>query len=94
MLSYSPKLRHLEEEDEEVAHDKKVAEDFDPKLCEEVGQWGTIGAEAMQKVAGWVTFTMRSGLETAQMAEAIRTLPIDHPAHRAMMEAVFSVLRR
>jgi hypothetical protein len=94
MLGYSSKLPYLEEEDEEAARDKKVAEDFDPGLCEEVRRWGTVGAEAMQKVAGWEGFTIRSSLEIAQMADETRKLPIDHPAHIAMMQSVFRALRR
>ncbi|KAJ3513476.1 hypothetical protein NLJ89_g2925 [Agrocybe chaxingu] len=83
-----------EEEDEpEAANDKAVAEEYDPRLCEEVERRGTITARFMKKVAGWDASTLKGSLHEAQLLEATMELPDDHPAYRAMVQNVMSSLR-
>jgi len=94
ILGFSPNIPYSDDEDEQFARDKKVAEDYEPKLCEEISRWGTLGAVSRKKVAGWDSMTMKSTLETTQMYDAISTLPSDHPAHRAMMDGFMASLRR
>ena len=80
-------------EEKQFARDKKIAEDYEPKLCEEVSRIGTLGALANKNIAGWESHTLESSLEEAQFCEAILTLPHDHPAQRAMMRNALSQLR-
>ncbi|KAJ3500862.1 hypothetical protein NLJ89_g9602 [Agrocybe chaxingu] len=87
-----------DEEDEEenkkqVARDKAVAEEFDPRLCEEIERWGTLRAQVNKRVADWEGFTLKSSLQDAQMSEAIMGLPRDHPAFRSMMTNAMSSLK-
>jgi len=77
ILGSSPKIPYSEGEDEQIARDKKVAEDYEPKLCEEISRWGTLGAISREKVAGWESVMVKSNLETTQMYKAILTLPRD-----------------
>jgi len=98
ILGFSPKIPYFELDDEydeegQIARDKKVAEDYEPKFCEEVSRWGTLGALSRKKMAGWDSMTVKSSLETAQMYEAVMTLPSDHPAHRAMIDGFMASLR-
>ena len=43
IISWSPDVPYDEDEELEVAYDKALAEEFDPKLTEEVRRWGTHG---------------------------------------------------
>jgi hypothetical protein len=91
-MGFTPKIPYPDDEYDEYEQiardtDKKVAEDYEPKLCEEIRRWGTLGAVSRKKVAGWES--MKSNLETAEMYKAIMTLPSDHPAHRAMMDGLW-----
>ena len=97
ILGFSPnRIPYLDDEDDEeaqIALDKKVAEDYEPRFCEEVSRWGTLGAVTRKKVAGWESMTVKSSLETAQMYDAIMTLPSNHPAHRALVDGFMASLR-
>ena len=96
ILGLSPQIPYSYgeyDEDEEIARDKQMVEDYEPKLCKEISRWGTLGAVSREKVAGWESMTVKSSLETAQMYEAVMTLPSDHPAHRAMMDGFMASLR-
>ena len=97
----SPKIPHAYsepegdyDEDEQIARDKKVVEDYEPKLCNEISRWGTIGAISNKKIAGWESVTMQNTLEEAQMYNAVMTLPRGHPARRDMMEGFMALLRQ
>ena len=98
ILGFSPKIPYSYsdgeyDEEAQIAREKQVAEDYEPRLCEEISRWGTLGAVSRKKVAGWDSLTVKSSLETAQMYEAVMTLPRDHPAHRAMMDGFMASLR-
>lgn len=43
IIGWNPDIPYDEDEELEVAHDKALAEEFDPKLTEEVRRWGTHG---------------------------------------------------
>jgi len=99
ILSFSPKIPYFELDDEynkegQITWDKGVVEDYEPKFCEEINRWGTLGAVSRKKVAGWDSLTVKSSLETAQMYKAVMSLPRDHPAHRAMINGFVASLRR
>ena len=101
ILGVSPKIPHAYsepegdyDEDEQIARDKKVVEDYEPKLCNEISRWGTIGAISNKKIAGWESVTMQNTLEEAQMYNAVMTLPRGHPARRDMMEGFMASLRQ
>ena len=82
---YSPEMPYTDDwyEDEEIARDKALAEDYDAKLCEEVRRMGALGAVASNKVAGWKASTLESDMEFAQMANEIMQLPAN-PRGRMM----------
>jgi len=99
ILGFSPKIPYFIvddvcDEEGQIARDTKVAEDYEPKFCEEISRWGTLGAVSRKKVAGWDSFTVKSSLETAQMYDAVMTLPSDHPAHRVIMGSFMASLGR
>ena len=82
---YSPEMPYTDDwyEDEGIARDKALAEDYDAKLCEEVSRMGALGAVASNKVAGWKASTLESDMEFAQMANEIMQLPAN-PRGRMM----------
>ncbi|CAA7270465.1 unnamed protein product [Cyclocybe aegerita] len=82
-----------EEDEAEVANDKAVAEEYDPRLCEEVKRCGTLRAKFMKKAAGWEALTLKRNLEETQLVEATMELPDDHPVYRALVQNVMSSLR-
>ena len=72
ILGFSPKIPYfivddVYDEEGQIARDKKVVEDYEPKFCEEISRWGTLGALSRKKVAGWHGMSMKSSMETAQM---------------------------
>lgn len=75
-----PKMPYLDDQNEQIARDKKVAEDYETNFWEEVSHWGTLGAVSRKKVAGWDSMRLKSNLQTAQIYDAIMTLPSDRPA--------------
>ena len=98
ILGFSPNIPYSDgdgeyDEYEEIARDKQMVEEYEPKLCEEISRWGTLGVVSRKQVAGWESVAMKSSLETAQMYEAVMTLPRDHPAHRAMIDGFMASLR-
>lgn len=72
----SPKIPHAEDSFEPtgIAREKALAENYDAKLCEEVGRMGTLGAVGQNRVAGWEASTLKSTKESAQMLKAIMGL--------------------
>ena len=82
IMSCSPKIPYLDDKDEQFAEDKKVAEDYEPKLVKEYSQWKWLGAIARENVAGWKSWTLKSALQLAQIFE----LPDDHPAYMALAD--------
>ena len=98
VLGFSPNIPYSDgdgeyDEYEEIARDKQMVEEYEPKLCEEISRWGTLGAVSRKQVGEWESVAMKSSLETAQMYEAVMTLPRDHPAHRAMIDGFMASLR-
>jgi len=91
ILGSSPKIPYSDGEDEQITCNK-VVEDYELKLCEEISQWGTLGAISRKKVAGWELVMVKSNLETTQMYKAILTFPRDHPARRVMMDGFMTSL--
>ena len=85
ITGYSPEMPYTDDwyEDEGIARDKALAEDYDAKLCEEVSRMGALGAVASNKVAGWKASTLESDMEFAQMANEIMQLPAN-PRGRMM----------
>lgn len=44
-----PKMPYLDDQNEQIAQDKKVAEDYETNFWEEVSQWGTLGEVVVRK---------------------------------------------
>jgi hypothetical protein len=78
-----------EDEELEVAHDKVLAEEFDPRLSEEVRRWGTHGVLILNAVTGWESSTLKDTLERTQLSRAILWgLPSGHPVHKALVKDI------
>lgn len=97
-LGYSSKLLALDVDDEdkdaaEAERDREVAEIFDKMLVDEVSRIGTICVLTSNKLAGWDAFTLESGLEQAQLASSMMSLPADHPAREEYLKGFFASLR-
>lgn len=75
--------------DRREADESAMAKEFDVKLVQEVsgGMWRLV--KHTKKLGGWKASTVQSELESSQYVEAVMTLPDSHPAHRALMDAVF-----
>ena len=93
IIGFSPKIPYLDDQNKQIARDKNMAEDYETNFLQEVSRWGTLGAVSRKKVAGWDSMTLKSNLQTAQMYDAIMTLPSDHPAHMALVDDFMSSLR-
>ena len=75
----------------EAEKDGEVAEIFDKKLVNEVSRIGTLSALANKRLEA---NTLKGDLEVAQYANAMLSLPSDHPASVGYMSNVFASLSR
>ena len=85
VFGYSAKLPVPVYDDEETEAerdnlDKELAQNFDKKLVDEVSRFGICTVPVLKRLAGWEAYTMKSSLEEAQFANAMLSLPLDHPA--------------
>jgi hypothetical protein len=80
-----------EEEDQRmIAKETELAQKFDLKLTREFSPAGADLVDVTNKLCGWDASMLSGDLVTAQYMTAIQTLPISHPAYRAMMQNVMS----
>jgi hypothetical protein len=86
--------RYEEEEKRMVAEEVEIAQKFDLKLTQEVSKGAAEFVDITKKLGGWESTMLHDDLELAQYFEAVRTLPMSHPAHQDMMERVMSSIRR
>jgi hypothetical protein len=86
--------RYEEEEKRMVAEEVEIAQKFDPKLTKEVSKGAADVVDITKKLGGWESTMLHDDLELAHYFEAVRTLPMSHPAHKGMMESVMSSIRR
>ena len=93
-----PPLDHFEEWEAAVAaeaeKDREMAEIFDKKLVDEVSRLNIVGVYGMKKLAGWeAAYAMKSSLQEAQLAEAMFSLPPDHPYFAAYLRGFSASLK-
>ena len=92
-----PPLDHFEEWEAAVAaeaeKDREMAEIFDKKLVDEVSRLNIVGVYGMKKLAGWEAYAMKSSLQEAQLAEAMFSLPPDHPYFAAYLRGFSASLK-
>ncbi|KAF8814375.1 hypothetical protein BYT27DRAFT_7179530 [Phlegmacium glaucopus] len=99
VVGYSAKLPEPDFEAEnweaiEAETDRELAEKFDEKLVAEVSRASVAGALVLQRLAGWEAHTLKRTLETAQLTDAMMTLPLDHPAQVQFRGDFYASLRR
>ena len=89
---------YSEESDEEEAYRREIskeielAQQFDFKLTH-VSQGAILAVEFTRKLCGWEASMLKGTLESSQLMEAIQTLPMSHPAYRAMISNVYEGFR-
>ena len=89
IIGWSPDVPYDEDEELEIAHDKALAEEFDPKLAEEVRRWGTHGIAILNAVTRWESSTLKDSLERTQLSRALLWgLPIGHPVHQTLVKNI------
>ncbi|KAM6499180.1 hypothetical protein JOM56_004688 [Amanita muscaria] len=76
-----------------VAEETAMAQAFDVTLVREVSRSMGVFVGITKKLGGWTAMTIESQLQYTQYAEAIMTLPSDHPAYHGLMKDVFRSFR-
>lgn len=96
ITGYSPNIEDDTgmNDEEEQRKETELAQQFDDKLTQETRRVATLHlVNITKKLCGWDASMLQSNLQSAQLMEAIQTLPPDHPAYRTMVEEVMSSVR-
>ncbi|KAF8722722.1 hypothetical protein AX14_004936 [Amanita brunnescens Koide BX004] len=71
-----------------AAKEIELAQQFDTKLTQ-VSQGAMSVVDYTKRLCGWEASMLKKTFEYSQYVDAIQTLPISHPAYRAMIGDVF-----
>ena len=95
ITGYGPDIDNLDADDK-VSQDTALAQQFDEKLTQELSQraTATFMVNITKRLCGWDASMLQSNLQIVQLMEALRTLPLDHPAHIGMVRDVMSSIHR